>query len=273
MNDNKSRDIFYGVIAVATLIVALIGATLAYFSMNASSNEGAVNATAAIVSVDYEDGQQVIAQGKNLIPSSFDVVKTIYENNLDAINQQANTEYQEGETERTNLCQDGANPNYEVCSIYRFSVKNDVETSIRAALRTEANSFTDLYYAVRVVSGNDTNPKTGEWLDLDFDDNGESLKYVKLSTCDNSGETACFTENEGIKTYANIAAKPIFGFTSASDSSFKTINIAANKYTFDVVLFILEKDKPQDYDQGKTYSGTIFVETTNNTGNITGRVS
>jgi len=45
MKDNKSRDIFYGIVAVATLIVALIGATLAYFSISTSSNEGVVNAT------------------------------------------------------------------------------------------------------------------------------------------------------------------------------------------------------------------------------------
>lgn len=29
MSDNKSRDIFYGVVAIATLIVAILGATLA----------------------------------------------------------------------------------------------------------------------------------------------------------------------------------------------------------------------------------------------------
>ena len=28
MSDNKSRDIFYGVVAIATLIVAILGATL-----------------------------------------------------------------------------------------------------------------------------------------------------------------------------------------------------------------------------------------------------
>ena len=37
MNENNNgRGLFYGVIGVATLIVAIIGATFAYFSVNAS---------------------------------------------------------------------------------------------------------------------------------------------------------------------------------------------------------------------------------------------
>ena len=51
------------------------------------------------------------------------------------------------------------------------------------------------------------------------------------------------------------------------------MDVSADKYTFDVVLFILENDMPQDYDQGKSFNGTIFVETTNNNTNITGRLN
>ena len=78
-NDNRGRDIFMGLVAVATLIVAIIGATLAYFSITASSNEGVVNATAAVVSIEYNDGQQVTAQAGHLIPADFEVVKNVYE--------------------------------------------------------------------------------------------------------------------------------------------------------------------------------------------------
>ena len=75
MSDNKSRDIFYGVVAIATLIVAILGATLAYFSITAKSNEGAVNAKADVVSISYNDSQQVSANADKLIPSSLDIVK------------------------------------------------------------------------------------------------------------------------------------------------------------------------------------------------------
>ena len=78
-NEVKGRDIFYGVVALATLIVAIIGATLAYFSIVTSSSEGAINATAAVVTIDYKDGQQVTAQADKLVPASLAIVKKSYE--------------------------------------------------------------------------------------------------------------------------------------------------------------------------------------------------
>ena len=39
-NHNNGRGIFYGVIGVATLVVAIIGATFAYFSASAQSGAG-----------------------------------------------------------------------------------------------------------------------------------------------------------------------------------------------------------------------------------------
>lgn len=277
MTDNKSRDIFYAVVAVATLIVALIGATLAYFTMTSSSAEGAVNARAAIVSVDYEDGQKVIAQADNLIPVSFDIMKQLYERNLDEINEQAETEYVDGETARQNKCKDGHNPNYDVCSVYRFSVSNDIETNIKAVLRTELNEFQDLAYAVRVIKGDDVTPnspiRTGNWLTLDYDDENQALGYAKLNTCDNATATACYTGTDTKVYDSNVAIKSIFGIESPSSSNPKTMTIAANKYTFDVVLFILENDNSQDYDQGKSFTGNISVETVSEEGTITGRLS
>ena len=62
MNDSKSRDIFYGVVAIATLIVAVIGATLAYFSITANSAEGAVNAenNYFVYESEHEKGDYVL---------------------------------------------------------------------------------------------------------------------------------------------------------------------------------------------------------------------
>ena len=275
MNDNKSRDIFYGVVAIATLIVALIGATLAYFSMNASSHEGAVNASAAVVSVSYEDGQQVIMQSEKLIPSDFEVVQKIYERNLEDFGDpdQAGVD---------SLCKsDGYNGAYDVCSVYRFTVKEETAVAaIVASLRTELNSFQDLAFAVSVVEGNtglstvshnhtyNSNSYSSTWVNLDFDSSQQPVPYIKLGTCDNNGDTPCSTTSGTTKTYATIAENPIFGFTSASDNTFKPMTPSAinTDYTFDVVLFILnDENKAQDYDQGKQFNGTIFISTGSDT--------
>lgn len=281
MSDNKSRDIFYGVVAVATLIIALIGATLAYFSITANSAENAVKAQAAIVSIEYEDGQNVLAQANNLIPVTFDILKTLYEDNLDEITAQYNTpEDSLPYADRQNLCKDGKSEStYDVCSVFRFKVKNDRQTTIRAMLRTDDNKFRDLYYAVRVVKGgNDADPsapfRTGDWIKVNFNDNGDPLEYSKLSSCDETEGNECYTVVSNARDYKAKATNPIFGYVSANDSTFKTLNLANNEYVFDVVLFILDDEVTnQNYDQGKTYAGNIYIETTGGSDKITGQLS
>ena len=43
MENKRGNEIFLGIVSVATLIVAIIGATFAYFSASTESNENAVN--------------------------------------------------------------------------------------------------------------------------------------------------------------------------------------------------------------------------------------
>lgn len=46
MENRKGNGIFLGIVSMATLIVAIIGATFAYFSASTESNEGAIGVTA-----------------------------------------------------------------------------------------------------------------------------------------------------------------------------------------------------------------------------------
>ena len=80
--DKKSREIFYGIVIVATLIIAIIGTTMAYFSYRTSSENNAIKAHAAMVDIIYNDGEQVTARADKLIPSSLDIVKKVYEANI-----------------------------------------------------------------------------------------------------------------------------------------------------------------------------------------------
>lgn len=258
--DNKGRDIFYGVVAVATLIVAIVGATLAYFSVSASSNEGAVNATAATVSIEYNDGQQVTAQADQLIPATLDVVKTVYEAKVKTIaNDQANTE--------ANACIDSNNQ--QVCSAYRFTIRSDIERTVSATLNNEHNGFTYLGYAVYDVTN-------GQWLKLN-DENEESLA---LTTCSNktleeggADEIAdCHTTEGTLKTYESRAVNSIFGVTMDENTpANKTMSVAGETQVYDLVLFIKENDANQNIDQGQTYSGTIIVDVVD--GGMNGHIS
>lgn len=241
-NDNRGRDIFYGVVAIATLIVAIVGATLAYFSVTASSNEGAVGAVGATVSIEYNDGQQVTAQAEKLIPSTFAVVKQVYE---ETVAQSTTEDYG-----TTNACLDWNNR--EVCSAYRFTVRSDIERTIVATLNNEHNGFTYLSYAVYDVTNK-------QWLKL----TDEGAEDLSLTTCSNENENPeddCYTENP--KTYAPTrAVNSIFGYTledAIVKNQTKTVASATSEY--ELVLFIKENDENQNVDQGKEFRGTIVVE-------------
>lgn len=261
MSNSKGRDIFYGVIAVATLIVAIVGATLAYFSVTASSNEGAVNAQAATVSIEYNDGQQVTAQADKLIPATLDVVKQVYETNIKTIDSSTPLS--------ANACVDSNSQ--QVCSAYRFTVRSDIERTISATLNNEHNGFTYLGYAVYDVTN-------GAWLSLD-DDNSESLA---LTTCSNEEEEGsaeiadCYTVDGTIKTYDTTrAVNSIFGVTNDNSTiKNKTKQVASATQVYDLVLFIKENDANQNVDQGKRYRGTIVVDVIDEglNGKITGYV-
>ena len=244
-NDSKARDIFYGIVAVATLIVAIIGATLAYFSMTAGSNEGAVNAQAAVVSVEYSDGQQVTAQAEHLIPADYKtVVKNVYEQRvLTSSNQEANT------------CIDKNNK--EVCSVYRFSVKSEIEDrQIIAFLNSEYNGFTYLNYAVYDVTKN-------EWIKLTDD----GAYQMSLDSCNNENENTeddCYKISGTRKTYSvsnPTAMNSMFGYTIDGGLTVnRGLPLNGGVQTYDLVLFIQNMPEDQNVDQGQNYKGTIMVE-------------
>lgn len=239
MSDNQKRDIFYGVVAIATLIVAIIGATLAYFSISVNSAENVVNATAKTVQINYIDGQTVVAQAEELIPATLQVVKQAYENHKGSIEDQD----MEG-----NVCRDDNNE--EVCSIYRFSVSSNSEYAVSATLNNESNGFNYLSYAVYDVNNN-------TWLKLD-DENNE---FLNIKACDNEADNEindCTTVSGETKTY-NFK-NSLFGVTLDGDTtSFKTMTIGTTAQVYDIVLFINENNQPQNEDQGKQYLGTIYV--------------
>lgn len=264
MNDNKKRDIFYGVVAIATLIVALVGATLAYFAISVRSNEGAVNATSAIVSIEYNDGQDVIAQASELIPATLDVVKAVYEHNLQALNNQIALD--DPDAERTNVCTDSNG--MEVCSVYRFSLKSDITRPAKATLQTEYNGFEYLAYALRDVTN-------GSWLILDENTNSQSISLSKCSNEDRETTNRCYniSNEDNTKEYNSIAKNSIFGYNASS--AYINKSIGNTKQEYDLIIFIKENNEEQNVDQGKQFQGTILIDIADDVeaGRVTGQAN
>lgn len=134
MENNNGRGIFYGVIGVATLVVAIIGATFAFFAASTQGNNGAVATNSANVSGKLnitEDGRYV---APDLIPASPATVVAAFGQTGDA---SANT----GKCRGASAANHEAN--YGMCSYYTFTISNtaDVATRVFLSLKTDTNTF------------------------------------------------------------------------------------------------------------------------------------
>ena len=124
MENSKGRGIFLGVVSVATLIVAIIGATFAWFSASVGSGENDVNLTAyqfdAELTVDRVFPTDENAS-KKIIPFIPDkVLREGPENKINNMNYALN--------EATNKCVDSSG--YLVCSLYKITVTNNGSDAI-----------------------------------------------------------------------------------------------------------------------------------------------
>ena len=68
MENKRGSGIFLGVVSVATLVVAIIGATFAFFAASASGGEGAVGANAAKIDGTLTLTGEKVDLRNNLIP-------------------------------------------------------------------------------------------------------------------------------------------------------------------------------------------------------------
>ena len=85
MDNNKGQTIFLSVIGIATLLVAIVGATFAWFSISVSGNANAssiVVTTAKLGSVEYTDGAAITLT--NIKPSEEATTKTFTVANTDS---------------------------------------------------------------------------------------------------------------------------------------------------------------------------------------------
>ena len=132
MNENNGgKGLFYGVIGVATLIVAIIGATFAWFTATAAGDQKTIVTSGNLV-IEYTEGTTLVAT--NLKPATEDQVKAAYANNKCA---------------HTGDVADIQNKE-SVCSVYQFTVSNT--GSLYAKLSATLSDF-----AVTAVAGRNVN--------------------------------------------------------------------------------------------------------------------
>ena len=75
MTENKGQTIFLSVIGIATLLVAIIGATFAYFTTSMGGTQGTVKATTAKIGAASFTAQSV--SGTAVLPGWTSEAKTV----------------------------------------------------------------------------------------------------------------------------------------------------------------------------------------------------
>ena len=134
MEQNNGRGIFYGVIGVATLVVAIIGATFAYFSSQNNTADDAIQTGTATVANYTLEADETVNTKTGLIP-----VKSSDANFAKHIG-----------TSATSCLDDSANK-YPMCTVYTYTIGNEsnVAQETYVTLKPSALSkFTNLHYAI-----------------------------------------------------------------------------------------------------------------------------
>ena len=252
MENKKGNGIFLGVIGVATLIVAIIGATFAYFSASTSSANNAISVNSTQLSLGYSDDTSQLKT--NLIPAADEIAKF-------------------GATNTEHIASKGAciddNGN-EVCGVYDFFVGNPSGTTaqkIYANITVVTNEFTNLYFTILAETGKVVIPATN------FKGTGQ-----------NDDRTVTYTEKEG---KAVLELKALEQTLLASPSTVAADNKNdASKYTlkesgtdknfrkYKVIIWIRESGEDQTTaDAGKAFSAGINITTGGSGTGVTGVIA
>jgi len=295
---NNKTNTFNLVIGIATLLIALLGATFAYFSATARSAEGDVSVKSAYVSISYDGGTEIKAS--NLIPATQTIALSKYKKKVNPFDPETDVEidldYDIYANDVERRCVDAKGK--EVCYVYQFTIESDgaagEKTDILASIKIDRNEFDNLSYILYEVKFDEATDEYGETTVI-TDKYGFGIVnhysiVSKFNTIDDDPNNVEYTEpGTGYATFE----KPIDQFETGEDGQSNnyigTINPVAcifgyepvdeenpvavddtkrcstygltnkEKHTYQLVIFLRETGKEQP-EQGLSFEGTVSIE-------------
>lgn len=229
MEREDKRGIFFGIIGVLTLIVAIIGASLAYFSINARSRENALTVQAATVKIVYEDGDKLNVT--NIIPSTQEIALRTFTRANPVTDTQS----------KYKTCVD--DNGYTTCGYYDFTLTNGGPTTMEVTAKVIP---TQLQTEEKDGEGNVVTPA-----EVPF----SNLKFILY---DRTSATGDF--DNGTDLYTGTVGYSDFGLLGATGD--ETLEIAGNNTTKNLRLFVWldEAGAENDDEQGAIFKGTVSIE-------------
>ena len=269
MENKKGSGIFLGVIGVATLIVAIIGATFAFFGANAMSNETAIGVNSAVLQLGYTDDGEGLKY--NLIPAAD------YLAEFAGMNEE---EWYGDDVENGGERCIDENGN-EICAIYEFTIGNPSFTTqqnlfgnIKVAPGVDGQTFTNLYFAiyqdgVEVMEPTAFSTATEEGI---ITLSGLATNLIPSSS-DKSNESF---DAEDPETYTKICKNALTDtttFTPAEVAEGKACNFS-NTQTYEILIWIHEIGEDQTgADSGKVFAAGLNFTSAQGDVGVTGIIS
>lgn len=233
--ENNGRGIFYGVIGVATLVVAIIGATFAYFSASAGTKVNVQTGGATVGLTWSEDNGKVLT---DLIP--MDVIDG-------AQLEQFITEVKSGDCKDKNK--------YNVCSVYEYTVGNEGSVAQAVAPTLNIGDFgfdklpavdgvtpTDNFHVAIFKGGMDTISA-----DTDF------KTVATFTKVEDAAQGALVYTHTFTAEDVDDEGKGSIELTTLNE----TLAAETGTATYTMVFWIEEAGHAQDYDQGDSFIGSI----------------
>lgn len=256
-NEKKGRGLFYFVIAFAVIIIAIVGATYAYFTASTRTNEEnsiTTGSTSLKLGIETDD----TGANYDLIPTTAQIAKYAYamQKEIKYVDPEECVTYKKDETgnptseclvkkkQANSTCIDDSGS--AVCSTYSYTVINDNVNpqTLTMYLGTTDNQFQNLWFAV----------------------------YTDVTSSDTGGEQTTtrtrITEPKKVPTTPQdeIKMEVRTDIEESQKSTFEnlvhpTLTQESPRKTYTVVLWIEESGDDQTAidGEGKTFKGYIRV--------------
>ena len=238
MNRESGKGILFGVLGIMTLIIAILGASLAYFTAQASG-ESEVLIQSAVVTIGYEEGTEQLT-AEQLIPSSKSVAQKAYKN--------VNPEYGQ--------CKDAKG--FQVCGVFRFYADN------------KQGKFSQRIYGTITTATDLSGEQTKEFDNLAY-------TVFRVTCTDESDDSTCTREEVNkveLSYFTKVgAAEPaqLFNDNSGIADTQNTYEIAAGeRVKFEILYWLNETGENQNHEQGLSFLGKVSIGVSGASGQITG---
>ena len=278
MGNNKGSGIFLGVIGVATLLVAIIGATFAFFGANIASPEGAVSAQSATLSLGYEDNTEGLKT--SMIPAEYWIAEYAAKEQF-LLDQTALNKWKEenpnkyytvdgletGKAKNFQCMDDNGN---EVCGVYEFTIGNPSFTTAQTlygSIKVVTNDIQDLWFRIYDEDGEQVVAPTAFSTAVENTINLPTLSQRLLPSTSDKGKTP---EKAGDS------------FTQAEPSSYTLVSaqndkgkMEYNKRTYTLVLWIeeMKTDQTSTSGDGRMFAASINFTTASGTSGVSGVIA